>query len=281
MSILRFLPRTPMPGTLSNVPILRSWVRGLQLPYMKKVKDLDDPKTTIIRSRIIQENIFLKNLYTDFYNEFKNSIKGLPKRRKLVELGSGGGFIKKIIPDVITSDMIKLPNVDLHLSAAYMPFKNESIDRFFVLNVIHHIHDTRLFFKEINRCLKKNGKLVAIEPANTIWSQFIYKHFHYERFDPQGDWVLKSQKALSDANGALPWIIFIRDRKKFEMLFPRLKILKIIPHTPLRYLVSGGVSYRQLLPSWMYQVVKGIEKLAAPLSVYTGMFYSIEVEKRG
>ena len=149
-----------------------------------------------------------------------------------------------------------------------------------MLNVIHHIHDNRLFFKEVERCLKNKGMLVSIEPANTLWGRFIYQNFHHdEDFDPKGGWTLKSQKALSDANGALPWIIFIRDRKKFEKLFPRLKIVKVIPHTPLRYLVSGGVSHRQLLPSWMYSIVKGVEEVSSPLNKYIGMFYTIEIEK--
>lgn len=247
---------------------------------MNKFKDLDDPQITILRSKIIQENVFLKNLYTDFYNIFASSIRGFPKIRKLVELGSGGGFIKKIIPDAITSDVVELPDVDLKFSATRMPFENVSIDRFFMLNVIHHINDAQQFFKEVDRCLKVNGKLIAIEPTNTLWGRFVYKYFHYEGFDPKGGWRLKSQKALSEANGALPWIILIRDRKKFEKLFPRLKIIKIVPHTPLCYLVSGGLSYRQFLPSWTYPLVKKIEDLGTPFNNYTGMFYTIEIEKQ-
>lgn len=253
----------------------------LQLSYVKDIKDFDDPKTTILWSKIIQEKVFLKNLYIDFYTIFKNSLKGLSGRRKLVELGSGGGFLKNIIPDIITSDVMKLPNVDLCFSATHMPFKNKSVDRFFMLNVIHHIHNSRLFFKEVDRCLKRNGKLIAIEPANTLWSRFLWKNFHhFEDFDPKGSWTLKSQKALSEANGALPWIIFFRDRKKFEELFPNLRINKITPHTPIRYLVSGGLAYRQFLSSRMYPAIKNLEKLVAPFNKYIGMFYTIEIEKR-
>ncbi len=253
----------------------------LQLPYVGKMKNLDDPQTTAIRRKIIKEKIFLRNLYIDSYNIFKKSLIGISKKRKVVELGSGGGFIKEIIPDVITSDVFKIPGIDLVFSATAMPFKNVSIDRFFMLNVIHHIQDPRLFFKEIDRCLKENGKLIAIEPANTLWGRFIYQNFHHdEEFNPKGGWVLKSQKALSDANGALPWIILVRDRKKFKKLFPHLKIIKIIPHTPIQYLISGGLSYKQLLPSWMYPVVKVVEKLTRPWNKYIGMFYSIEIEKR-
>lgn len=255
-------------------------LRFLQLPYMSTVKNVDDPKVTILRRKIIEEKVFLKNLYTDFYKVFKNSLRGLSKKRKLVELGSGGGFLKKIITDVITSDVIKLPDVDLNFSATRMPFKNESVDRFFMLNVLHHIHDNRLFFKEVDRCLKKGGKLIAIEPANTLWGRFYYQHFHHEDFNSQLGWMLKSYGPLSDANNALPWIIFVRDRKKFEKMFPNLKITKIVAHTPIRFIISGGVSYRQLLPSWMYPVVKGLEECLTPLHKYMGMFYTIEIEKR-
>ncbi len=253
----------------------------LQLPYMRKFEDLDDPEVTIIRRKIIQKNVYLKNLYYEFYSIFKNSLSDFQKRkRKLIELGSGGGFLKKIIPDVITSDIIRLPKVDMHFSATHMPFKSESVDRFFMLDVIHHINDQQMFLKEIDRCLKDNGKLIAIEPANTLWGRFIYQNFHHEDFNPKGTWNLKSQSALSDANGAIRWIVVMRDKKKFEKLFPRLKIVMITVHTPIQYLVSGGMSYRQLLPSWMYSIVKGVEYILSPLGRYTGMFYTIEIEKR-
>ena len=62
-----------------------SILRFLQLPYVDKMKDLDDPATTIVRSKIIQENIFLKNLYTDFYNIFKDSLTNLSRKRALID----------------------------------------------------------------------------------------------------------------------------------------------------------------------------------------------------
>jgi len=251
----------------------------LQLRYREEM-NLDDPQTTVLRSKIIKEKVFLKNLYTDFYKVFKKSLKGISGKRKLVELGSGGGFIKEIIPDTTTSDVFKVPGIDLVFSATRMPFKDKSVDRFFMLNVIHHIQNPSLFFKEVDRCLKKNGRLVAIEPANTLWGRFIYQNFHHdERFDPKGGWTLKSQKALSDANGAIPWIILVRDRNKFERLFPNLKIIKISAHTPIQYLVSGGTSFIQLLPEWAYPLVKGLEIILTPFNNIIGMFYTIEIEK--
>lgn len=56
--------------------------------------------------------------------------------------------------------------------------------------------------------------------------------------------------ALSGANVAIIWIIFERDRYLFEQEFPESQIFDISLHTPLSYLLSGGLSVRQLAPSF-------------------------------
>ena len=118
-----------------------------------------------------------------------------------------------------------------------------------------------------------------IEPANTFFARFIYRHFHKEVFNIQGDWASESLCPLSGANIALPWIIFFRDKKKFIGNFPDLIIQKIYFHTPLRYLVSGGLSMRQLLPSFAYSIVKILELALSPFNRYFAMFFTIYLEK--
>ena len=78
----------------------------------------------------------------------------------------------------------------------------------------------------------------------------------------------------------IPWIIFFRDRKLFEKEYPGLKIVKLKPHTPFRYLLSGGFSYRQLLPSFTYKWMANLELLLSPFNKFIGMFYTIELAKR-
>ena len=53
----------------------------------------------------------------------------------------------------------------------------------------------------------------------------------------------------------------------------------ILKHTPLLYLLSGGVSLRQLLPSFTYGAVRLLEALLKPLNPYGGMFMTVEIEK--
>lgn len=255
-----------------------SVIEWFKLPETRNVKDLDDPATTLLHAEIVQKKPFLKKLYIDFYTQFKNLIPE-PETNVLVELGSGGGFIKEVIGSVITSDILELPNVDKVFSALEMPFEDTSVDALFMFDVLHHIIDPGAFFKEAMRCLKPSGKIVMIEPANTLWSRFIYKNFHHELFDPEAQWGLKESGPVSHGNGAMPWIIFSRDRQIFENGFPQLQIVKMRNHTPLRYLLSGGLTLRQLLPSFTYPIIKAIEYILSPLNNLLGMFQTIELEK--
>ncbi len=252
----------------------------LKLPEVRDIKNLDAPAVTLLHAKIIQKKPFLKRLYTDFYKQFAELVPN-PHGKVLVELGSGGGFIKEIISNVITSEVLELPNVDKVFSAIEMPFEKASIDAFFMIDVLHHINEPRIFFTEALRCLIKGGKIVMIEPANTLWSRFIYKHFHHEPFNVRAKWELEKTGRLSHSNGAMPWIILTRDREIFENEFPSLKIVEVHNHTPFRYLFSGGLTLRQLLPSCAYAPVKAIEYMLSPLNNLLGMFQTIVLQKVG
>ena len=149
------------------------------------------------------------------YGIFKENIKDVPDGLK-IELGSGGGFLKEVISDVITSDVLELPDVDKVFFAEKIPYPDKSIAAFFLLNTLHHLKEPDKFFSEVNRCLKPGAKIIMIEPTNTPFSRLIFKHIHHEQFDEKKvDWKVDGKGRLGNANLAIPWIIFIRDREKF------------------------------------------------------------------
>lgn len=257
--------------------IIKEWLR---LPEVKNISSLDAPETTELHAQIIKSKPFLQNIYAGHYDILKKAIPQYPQG-KFVELGSGGGFIKEINPEVITSDVLALKNVDLCFSGESMPFEDQSVHIFFMIDVMHHIKNPRRVLSEMNRCLTKGGRIIMIEPANTLWGRFIFQNFHHEPFDPKAGWKIEGDGPMSDANGALPWIIFSRDRKQFETEYPSLKIITFKCHTPFRYLISGGVSMKQLLPTVTYPLIKAIEFILTPLNPWMGMFCRIELEKEG
>lgn len=239
---------------------------------------LDDPETTLKHRKIILSKSFLKKIYEKWYADFIKIAKQLPPG-KLLEIGSGGGFLKELMPEIITSDIMSLNHCDMVFSAEEMPFSENELSGIFMLNVFHHIPKPFLFLKEAERTLKTGGKIVMIEPANSWFGRWIYKTFHHEPFDIKGDWEIKSGGPLSGSNQALPHIYFERDRKKFENEFPNLKILSIKYHTPLMYLLSGGVSRNALVPAGTFGFWNFIEKIVDPLAKQLGMFQTIEIVK--
>lgn len=237
---------------------------------------LDSPERTLYHKNIILHKKFLKKIYEQWYDEFIKEIKNLPNDT-MVELGSGGGFLKEIEPRVICSDILDLASNDMTFSALNMPFNDQSVGGIFMVDTMHHIPDIEQFLCEANRVLAKNGKLIMIEPANSLWGRFIYKNFHHEPFDTKGNWTIPSKGPLSGANGALPWIVFERDRQLFEEKFPNLKIETINYRNPLLYLFSGGVSYRQLLPDFMFPIINNIDLSLPLLSKQISMFQLIKI----
>lgn len=254
---------------------LRWW---LQVPEAGQLQDLDNPNTTLLHRAIIERKPFLQNIYADFYAAFQKNSIGAPPGI-VVECGSGAGSLKRYWPEAVTTDVQFLPFVDLCCRADRLPFLDDSVACFLMLNVFHHVKDAAEFLRELSRCLKPGGRIVMIEPANSSWGRFVYRNFHHETFDSRAGWTVAGEGPMSDANGALPWIVFQRDRGRLEQEFPGLRLVTFQYHTPLRYILSGGMTLRQLAPTWMYPVVKGIEWVLTPLSPWLGMFATIVLEK--
>jgi hypothetical protein len=122
------------------------------------------------------------------------------------------------------------------------------------------------------------GKIVMIEPWNTPWAKFIYQKLHHEPFDTQGDWDFPLTGPLSGSNQALPWIIFERDKTKFNNIFPEWEIRDIKPIMPVAYLLSGGISLKSLCPYFLYPWVRALERLF--FEPRWSMFAIIELVKK-
>lgn len=238
--------------------------------------DLNHPNRSIEHKKILLSKKSLRKLYQNWYHVFKSYVKD---EAKYIELGSGGGFIKDIIPEVITSDINKIPGVGQYFSASELPFENQSVSGIFMIDALHHFPEVEKFFSESTRVLKPGGKIVLIEPWNTKWARFIYKRFHHELFDLNRDWTFPLSGPLSGSNMALPYIIFKRDIEKFKEKFPKLKVKKIYPHTPFAYLLTGGFSRKAFLPGFMISLVRYIENHFAFIRNKFAMFVTIEIEK--
>jgi SAM-dependent methyltransferase len=241
---------------------------------------LDAPERTVLHGEIIRSKVFTRKLYNQWYAEFVRCLNQCPEG-KYVELGSGGGFFKEIFPDVITSDILELESNDMTFSALDMPFEDASLGAILMIDTFHHIPDSEQFLKECVRCLKPGGRLFMIEPANSAFGRFIYQNYHHEPFIPEAkEWSIPSSGPMSGANGALPWIVFQRDLERLKKQFPELELKEFKYRNPLLYLLSGGVSFKQLLPSFTYPLVAWFDGWMPKVFPAFSMFTSIDLVRK-
>jgi SAM-dependent methyltransferase len=239
---------------------------------------IDNPETTDLHRAIIQSKPFLKRIYQEWYTLLA---KWVPAgEAPVVELGSGAGFFGDFLPGVITSEVCFFPSVNLVFDGQIMPFRDASLRGIAMVNVLHHVPDVRLLFREASRCLQPGGRVVAIEPWVSTWSRLIYTNLHHEPFDAERmDWEFPKGGRLSAANGALPWMVFERDRRRWEAEFPDLRVKLIRGTMPFRYLMSGGIATRNLMPSFSFPLLREIERFLDPVMSSLAMFALIVIER--
>jgi SAM-dependent methyltransferase len=229
---------------------------------------VDSPEFREVSRKIIREKPCLRKIYDEWYGMFAD---GVPKGEGIIlEIGSGSGFCSEIIPGVVTSDISIIQGIDLVFDACdRFPFADSTLKSILMINTFHHLPSPENFLHEAYRCLKTGGKLLMIEEWMTPWSRFVYTKLHHEPFEPDvKEWEYPSTGPLSSANGAMPWIIFKRDRKLFEDRFPHLIVEKIQPIMPIRYLLSGGVSMRTLVPEYSFWFWKMVERVCDFMAMF-------------
>ena len=167
-----------------------------------------------------------------------------------IEVGSGAGFSKEFIKnknfkltDLGEDNHLDFKNID----AQDTKFEDESFNYVIASNMIHHIPYPIKFFKEMNRILKKNGKLIIFESYCSLIFQLATIIMKHEGFDFTLD-VWDEENPKSDeknawhGNIAVPHLIF-DDKYKFqENLGQYFKIDYEMLTECLIFLNSGGVT---------------------------------------
>jgi SAM-dependent methyltransferase len=240
--------------------------------------DLDDPATTGLRRRIIEDKQLLREIYTEWYGMIARAIPEGPGH--VLELGSGPGFLADFVSGLISSDTFRCPGIRIVADGLHLPLAPGTLRGIAMTNVLHHLPDVRRFFSEAAASVRPDGVIVMVEPWVTPWSRLIYTRLHHEPFEPDAsDWEFPSTGPLSGANGALPWILFERDRQQFEREFPQWSIESIAPLMPFRYLVSGGISLRSLMPAWSSAPWRALEGAMGGWSARMAMFACIRLRR--
>jgi SAM-dependent methyltransferase len=237
--------------------------RRFELPEVRGI-DHDSPELVQIHRRLIARKPFLKNLYREHYRELERNLQGIPDGIVL-ELGSGGGFLKDVLPRVVTTDLHSEPHLDRTMSADRLELADESVAAILMLNVFHHLPDPAAFLREASRVLKPGGRVVLVEPAHTMLWKRLYRLFSPEPYDEtRPTWGFPPAGRFSGANVPQAWIVLERDRARFDKEFPRLRLRSRRDHTAFLYVLSGGIWFRGIVPAWSFPFFLGVERALSP-----------------
>lgn len=190
-----------------------------------------------------------------------------------VEIGSGPGLLRESIPGVFSTDVIRTPWIDVVADAQELPFADASISNLILFDVLHHVPEPSRFFREAERVLRPDGKVILLEPAITPVSYAFYKFIHEEpvdtRVNPFDGVIVGDPTDPFDSNQAIPTLLFVRHHREFQRRFPALRMERSVHLALFAYPMSGGFQRWSLVSvAWAERLLwleEKAEKLLGPL----------------
>ncbi len=193
----------------------------------------------------------IRLLYRDFHRRLLESCPPGP----ILDIGGGTAHIKDSRPDVITSDILSFPGIDVVADAHRLPFSDRSFAGVVMLDVLHHLERPIEFLKEASRVLEPGGRLAMIEPAMTAVARQFYHHFHVEPVDMNADAfadvTINPDRDPFDANQAVPTLLFAAPAacRRVEKAIPSLRVQSVEWFSLFAYPMSGGFQNWSLMPA--------------------------------
>lgn len=218
-----------------------------------------------------QRKPMLRAVYRDFHQLIASKLReagGLT-----VEIGSGMGSIKKVIPHCITTDVFANPWLDQQENAYRLSFAHHSVANLILFDVWHHLEFPGTALAEFHRVLVPGGRLILFEPAMSLLGRLVYTLGHHEpvAFDQPVEWFAPAALDLGNppyfAAQSRAHRLFVLGEQRERL--QGWRVVEASPVASLAYFVSGGFSKPQLLPTFSHPCLRWLDGL---LSKFPSLF---------
>jgi SAM-dependent methyltransferase len=204
----------------------------------------------------------IRLLYRDFHRRLLESCPEGP----VLDIGGGTAHVKDSRPDIISTDILRFPGIDVVADAHRLPFPGRYFSGVVMLDVLHHLERPVEFLSEASRVLKPGGRLAMIEPAMTPIARRFYENFHEEPVDMSADpfapVAIDPDRDPFDANQAIPSLLFTSAaaRSRLEAEVPSLRVTRVEWLSLFVYPLSGGFQNWSLMPAALVRPMLAIEE---------------------
>lgn len=211
-----------------------------------------------------QKKPVLKKIYHNFYTQIAKHLSGLSDSR-VVELGSGIGNIKEVIPNCLRSDLFPNPWLDKTENAYRLSFNNETVSDLILFDVFHHLRYPGTAMKEFERVLRPGGRVIIFDPFISLFGRIVYGLFHREPigwrtqifWNAPENWNT-NQIDYYAAQGNATRIFF---KRQFLSSLKNWKVINRFRFSAFSYVASGGYSGPQLYPNRLYRFMCFIDRI--------------------
>lgn len=208
----------------------------------------------------------LREVYRDFYRLIGSRI--YPQRPGLVvELGSGMGRIKEIIPQCITTDLFANPWLDRQENAYRLSFADGTVSHLILFDVWHHLRYPGTALRELHRVLAPGGRLILFEPAASWIGRLVYNYFHHEPVGLRDPITWEAPEGFSAADvdyyaaqGSATRVFWCG---KAHGQLAEWRVCEVQPIISFTYLATGGFSGPQLGARFLNRLMHGLDRVAS------------------
>jgi SAM-dependent methyltransferase len=206
----------------------------------------------------------LQRVYRDFYRLISGYLSNQPAAR-IVELGSGLGNIKEIIPACLRTDLFPNPWIDQVENAYALSFPDAGVSDLILMDVFHHFRHPGTALREFSRVLQPGGRVIIFDPCVSLLGMCVYGLFHSEpvAFFRPIEWLAPEGWSPDQADyyAAQGNALRVFGSRGFKGYLKDWKLLALARLSAISYVASGGYTGPQLYPESALPMMKAIERV--------------------
>jgi SAM-dependent methyltransferase len=238
--------------------------------------------------RQIEENLryweakpVLREIYRDFHRLLARYLSDVPG--ETVEIGSGIGNIKEVIPRCVRTDIFPNPWNDRQENIYRLSMANSSVANLILFDVFHHLEHPMDAMDECRRVLQPGGRLLVFDHAMSVAGVLFSKFVHHERAG-----FLKSYRLRADGAAGIDAPRYYADhanaqrileRRFEELLGLAWRKVAVVKLPALKWLLSGGYRGPSLAASGNNSLVNFAEKLGTLLPALSALRLLVVLQK--
>ena len=209
---------------------------------------------------IWEKKPLLRHVYRQFYRLIERNLVR-DSGGRTIELGSGIGKIREVIPDCWCTDLFPFPWLDAVENVYDLSFGDGEVSNIIMFDTFEHFRHPGSALAECHRVLRPGGRVLIFEPYISLLGWVVYGIFHDEPVAMKDPivWTAPPDFGL-EKDGyytALSNAMRVFHRREFPL--PGWDTRKIIRLSAISYVLCGGYGKPSFYPESLLKAMQSLD----------------------